>query len=331
MPDGAHPHQLDSGAMTGTPAPRHGDNDRAIEASDDVEVLISADPPVQPVRRRISGGSLRSQAEARQAVVEEIDRRTVAIEERWADAPAIGLLKDILVPKLAELTRWKLQLDCGCITEAFTARNKLPHESQVRGAWSSLNAGERECFVHGDHDIEHHRRIVSWGKRLDDLPPDPVQRPKDRDYWTPELSAKVRCRHPRAVWKVTLSCGHTNEARVDDLDWTPNDGHTRREIPEDEFAEVLGRIEEMRRSPVGGNFDFLERSLRDGKPEPQVEEGCITCCYVQRIVAYQSMGPLLRANQEPPQPDPKAALQRRLDAAEHEAARLRQELTDLGQ
>jgi hypothetical protein len=292
---------------------------------------MSAAPPKQAVRRRIPGGDLRPQAEARQAVVEEIDRRTVAIEERWADAPVlVRLMKDIHVPKLAELTRWKIQLDCGCITEAFTARDKLPHKGQVWGAWSELNPGERECFVHGDHDIEHHRKIVSWGKRLDDLPPDPVRRPKDRDYWTPELWKKVRRRHPQAVWEVALSCGHTDKARVDDLDWTPKDGHTRREIPEDEFAEVLGRIEEMRRSPMGGNFDFLERSLRDGEPEPQVEEGCTTCCYVQRIVAYQSLGPLLRAKQEPPQPDPKEALQHRLDVAEREAARLRQELADLG-
>ena len=82
---------------------------------------MSAAPPKQPVRRRIPGGDLRPQAEARQAVVEEIDRRTVAIEERWADAPVlVSVMKDIHVPKLAELTRWKIQLDCGCITEAFT-------------------------------------------------------------------------------------------------------------------------------------------------------------------------------------------------------------------
>jgi hypothetical protein len=316
--------------MTGTPPDR--DNDRAIVPTDDVEVLVSAARPIQPVRRRIPGSDLRPQAEARQAVVEEIDRRTVAIEERWADAPAVvRLMKHVHVPKLAELTRWKLQLDCGCITESFTARDELPHERQVWGAWSKLNAGERECFVHGDHGIEHHRKIVSWGELLDDLPPDPVRRPMNQDYWTPELWKKVRRRHPRAVWKVTLSCGHTDKARVAELDWTPNDGHTRREIPEDEFAAVLRRIEEMRRSPLGGNFDYLERSLLDGEPEPQVEAGCITCCYMQRIVAYQSMGPLPRANQEPPQPDPREALQRRLDAAEREAARLRQELADLGQ
>lgn len=129
-------------------------------------------------------------------------------------------------PDPDEYYRWRIQLDCGCITEVLTrGPDRRPDDTRwpdpVCGA--RLPAGQMLC-THKDSPPAPYREIAGWGHRREvTFPADPEEPPEwaDADTW-----ALLRHDEPvtSAFWTVTLSCGHVTEVPVSDLGWKPADG-----------------------------------------------------------------------------------------------------------
>lgn len=230
--------------------------------------------------------------------------------------------------------RWRVQLDCGCVSEVLSWDDKsLPVESRWTDPASGkrLPAGQKLCR-HDDSLPAPYRDITEWGERREVyLPADPVDPPRGED---PEVWEKLRHGEPHAsaFWTVNLSCGHVTEVATD-LSWKPEDGSRRtsakrqQEMTEDfeKFwaADPDGQEERER--------EHTRRMLADGWPLPQPEELCYTCPEARFIIAYQRTGWLVPRKPESPSPKPpsRASLERRLHQAEDESRRLRNELAQL--
>jgi hypothetical protein len=129
-------------------------------------------------------------------------------------------------PDLDEFYRWRVQLDCNCITEVLTSGpDRRPDHVQwpdhVYGA--RLPTGQILC-AHEDSPPGPYREISAWGDRRElTFPADPAEPP---DWVGTETWAVIRHDEPHtsAFWTVTLSCGHATEVAVSNLSWKPADG-----------------------------------------------------------------------------------------------------------
>jgi hypothetical protein len=246
-----------------------------------------------------------------------------------------------------QVFRWLVELDCGCVTDALTSGHVaahvemdelLPsncvferflgeHESGastdnvllfsygVTWKYSNWTKGFAWCAGHG-HDTPV-RDIVEWLERK--------ERPTFRSKYTDKELG------PYASWTVKLSCGHYGHSAISELDWRPEQGVEERT---DFVAKIRQRLasadldEETRRT--------LEQMLDTDRTEPRSREDCPTCAYTRRVVGCRPVGPLakpkpvLRAK-EPPKPSSRRTLIRRLNAAEADVARLREQLTQAEQ
>jgi hypothetical protein len=253
--------------------------------------------------------------------------------QRRSRIPAV--LWPFWAPGAEEFYRWRVQLECGCITEVLTSGSeKLPTERQgydpVHTAW--LPAGQVLC-LHDEAPPAPYRSIVEWGERREvSLPADPVEPP---DWAEPETWAVIRHDEPRtsAFWTVTLSCGHHTEVIAPDLQWKPTDGPER--ASPKRLRDMSASFEEFWASdPDGQNErerEHTRRMLAEGWPRPRPEHVCHTCSWAQWIVAYQRVGWLVPRKPEPQQPKARSrgSLQRRLRQAEAEAQQLREQLAGL--
>jgi hypothetical protein len=177
----------------------------------------------------------------------------------------------------------------------------------VRSKYSNWREGYGWCAGHGDKLLV--QQITEWVER--------EQRP---GYYSSRLEKEVG---PYARWVVKLSCGHYAYHVVTEVDWRPEDGY--RERP-DFAAKIRRRLEsndindETRRS--------LEWSIAMHGTEPQMREDCPYCVYMRRVVGCRPVGPLARSNPKEPHKQPsRRALTRRLNAAEANVGRLREQLT----
>ncbi|MFE2425753.1 hypothetical protein ACFXJ5_03165 [Streptomyces sp. NPDC059373] len=133
--------------------------------------------------------------------------------------------------------------------------------------------------------------------------------------------------HTSAFWTVTLSCGHVTDAVAPDLDWKPSDGPRRACAKRQQ--EMIKEFEEFWASHPDWRDErereHTRRMLAQGWPSPDPERLCYTCPQARFIVAYQRIGWLVARKPEPKSPS-RASLQRRLQQAEAEADRLRDQL-----
>jgi hypothetical protein len=241
-----------------------------------------------------------------------------------------------------QVFRWLIELDCGCVTDAVTAGHAAAHVkmdellpsncvferflgSSESGAstdnvllfsygvsWKYSNwvKGFTWCAGHG-HDVPV-RDIVEWLERKDH----PGFRSKDTGR---EVG-------PYASWTVKLSCGHYGYSAISELAWRPEQGYAKRP---DFVAKIRQKLEsddldeETRQA--------LERMLQTDSTEPRSREGCPTCAYTRPVVGCRPVGPLAKPKpapktKEPPKPPSRRTLTRRLNAAEADVARLREQL-----
>lgn len=163
------------------------------------------------------------------------------------------------------------------------------------------------------------------------LPADPVEPP---DWADEQTWAVLRHDEPRtsAFWKVTLSCGRVTEA-VCDLDWKPADG--ARCVSAQRLQEMVTEFEEFCEEDPDGmdarERDHMKRMLAEGWPRPEPEHICNTCSWARPIVAYQPIGWLVprKLPPRPRKPPSREGLEQRLQLAEAEANRLREQLSQL--
>ncbi|MGI5401950.1 hypothetical protein ACQEVG_21400 [Streptomyces sp. CA-135486] len=241
-------------------------------------------------------------------------------------------------PDPEQFYRWRVQLECGCITEVLTnGSEKLPAEGQGYDPLHKgrLPAGQVRCS-HDDPPPAPYRNIVAWGERREvSFPADPVEPP---DWTDAESWAVIRHDEPHtsAFWTVTLSCGHLTEVVAPDLQWKPTNG-PKRAIAK-RLPKMKAAFEEFWASDPEGQDEHkrehTRRMLEDGWPCPRPEQQCHTCSWAKWIVAYQRVGWLVPRKPEPkqpktPKPPSRASLQRRLRQAEVEAKQLREQLSEL--
>lgn len=297
--------------------------DEAVGAEGGSGQMQSVKPAA--VLRRLPG-----KARARTDALQEYEDLNA---ERRKRIPSV--LWDFWAPSAEELYRWRVQLDCNCITEVLTWRDKdVPGDRQ----WfdpvnmARLPAGQMLCH-HEDSPPAQYQDIVTWGDRREvSFPADPVEPPEwaDGETWAVVRRGEP---HTAAFWKVTLSCGHVTEVVAPSLDWKPADGPRRTSAKR--IQEMRAEYDEFWAATPDGQSeherDHTKRLLAEGWPSPAPEQLCSTCPHARLIVTYERVGWLVPRKPEPkvPKPPSRAGLERRLRQAEAEAARLRGELARL--
>jgi hypothetical protein len=237
-------------------------------------------------------------------------------------------------PDPEEYYCWRVQLDCGCITEVLTCRpDRRPDDFQWPDPVSGARLPSRQILcVHEDSPPEPYRDITAWGDRRElTFPADSEEPPSwaDAETWAVLRHDEP---HTSAFWTVTLSCGHVTEV-VSDLGWKPADGPNRvsgsrlREMTaefEEFWAEQLDKQEPRERV-------HMKRMLATGWPSPSPEHLCYACSQARLIVACQRIGWLVPRppGAKSPKPPSRASLQQRLRRAEAQADELRRQLAQL--
>ncbi|MFB9464924.1 hypothetical protein [Streptomyces cinereospinus] len=289
-------------------------------------LLLPNRPTSPPALQRLPG-----KARPRDEVLRECEAETAEMRKR---IPRV--LWVFLIPDLSRAFRWRVQLDCGCITEVITREDGVPpHEMQ----WDEpihnwpLPMGQMICR-HADSPPEPYRDIAEWGERKEvSFPADPVEPP---DYMDPQAWSVIRHDEPHtsAFWTVTLACGHLSEAIAPELDWVPASG-PHRAAPERvqqmsaEFERVWLANPELQ---TERDREHTRRMLAENWPTPRPETLCYTCTEARWILAYERIGWLIPRQRKPAKsvsaaPTPsRSTLERRLRKAEAEAERLRVEL-----
>jgi hypothetical protein len=223
--------------------------------------------------------------------------------------------------------RWRIQLDCGHIHEAYTGgKDELPSSA---AGWTTpdwhILPDESVCYEEGCYRAGLEREIVSWDRRDGEVPPDPADPP---EWWDgdPEVWSLTRHLEPRAWWAVTLACGHP-ERVITALAWQPADGITRRPVAD---AEQQRRRDWLLAKAEADGDEHTRRYIIDGFPEPDPFTECHTCTRARKITGQEYVGPLVPPERKPrPAPDPKTVLKRQLRDAERQAADLRRQLAAL--
>ncbi|MGO9783255.1 MAG: hypothetical protein ACLPQY_26350 [Streptosporangiaceae bacterium] len=180
-----------------------------------------------------------------------------------------------------EYYRWRVQLDCGCITEVLIwGPDRRPDDRQwpdpVHSAW--LPAHQMLC-THDDSPPAPYREIAAWGDRRElTFPADPEKPP---DWAGAETWAVLRHNEPHtsAFWTVTLSCGHVTDVVAPDLGWKPADGPSR--VSASRLQEMTTEFEELWAEQPDAQppreREHTQRMLTAGWPSPSPEHLCYTC------------------------------------------------------
>ncbi|MEO5994499.1 MAG: hypothetical protein ABIP92_13230, partial [Arthrobacter sp.] len=129
--------------------------------------LPAATPPQAAASRRLPG-RWRPRAEVLREYLDLNDRRRERIEP---------VLWDFWAPGPEKVYRWRIQVDCGCITEVLTyGDSKLPHERTWHDHVNQgfIPVGHFLCF-HDDDPPPPYRDIADWGTRREvSFPADPA-------------------------------------------------------------------------------------------------------------------------------------------------------------
>lgn len=266
-------------------------------------------------------GRPRPQAEARQ----EFEERRADFMQRCTIPSIADVLVNIHVGKTQDMHRWRVRLDCGHIREVLTRGKDTPPEEIKWGDYllGEYPCNEKGCYRHVTRDI------VSWDEPMELVTaPDPVDPPADWEG-DADLWAVTRRDHPLAHWKVTLTCGHQDQTATDG-GWKPEDGIRRRPPEDDEQRARCDDLIALYSERGGFQDEESLRYVREDFPKPTPWTTCYTCAWGRKITAHKYVGPLVTPQRKPRQaPDARTVLQRRLSAAEREAADLRKQLAAL--
>ena len=236
-------------------------------------------------------------------------------------------------PNPDTMHRWRIKLDCGCITEVLThGEDHAPAGRQWLDYRSRALPTDQFLCRHDDAPPPPYRQITEWTtRRTITFPADPVDPPDwaDKQTW-----ATRRHDQPftRASWTVTLSCGHSTDVLTDPA-WKPADGPHR--VTTKRQREMTAEFEEYWASyPDEQNErdrEHLRRLLAAGWPRPDPEQLCYLCPAARTIVAYQRVGPLVGPDPapRPRRPPSRETMRRTLRMFESEAQRLRDRLAEL--
>lgn len=255
-----------------------------------------------------------------------------ATREEWirtrTDQAAARILAPFFTGDAEDMHRWRVQLDCGHITEVIhSGIDEPPEEWQ----WRGLLPGEFRCDVPECRQARSCplRGIVSWDKRTGAILADPEEQPE----WVPGLPEETRDRvrqvRPReyAMWRVTLSCGHTaDDAVADDPGWTPTQGIAR--TPPRDDGERRRRDWLIRFYGNQGD-EQTRRYVAEDFPEPVPWTTCYTCTRSRKIVACHYIGALMRPVTPPDPAEARAMTERELRKAERRVAKLRAQLDSI--
>ncbi|MGW6614986.1 hypothetical protein ACWGA0_16195 [Streptomyces erythrochromogenes] len=213
------------------------------------------------------------------------------------------VLWPFLAPDPDRYYRWRVQLDCTCITELMTPGDQTPpSERQWRGLGDgeALPTGQLYCW-HDDSGHAPYRTIVGWRERREiAFPADPVEPPEWADA---EVWAVIRHDDPHtsAFWRVTLDCGHVEEVVAPTLDWKPDDGPRLADTTR--VREMTVEYERLWASDPTlqpeRQREHTRRMLAAGWPRPRSEQLCHTCPHARRIVACQGVGCLVPRDSKP--------------------------------
>jgi hypothetical protein len=238
-------------------------------------------------------------------------------------------------PDPDEYYRWRVQLDCGCITEVLTwGPDRRPDDTQWPDPVCGTRLPARQMLcTHEDSPPAPYREIAAWGDcRELTFPADSAEPP---DWADAETWAVLRHDEPHtsAFWTVTLSCGHVTEVAVSNLGWKPADGPSR--VSAGRLREMTTEFEEFWVEQPDAQKprerEHMKRMLAEGWPSPSPEHLCYACPQARAIVACQRIGWLVPRAPEPkpPKPPSRASLQQRLRQAEAQADGLRRQLAQL--
>jgi len=282
-------------------------------------------PPPPPVEMRLPGRP-RPAAE----VLDEYNQGRAKFRGGFKPtAPAVlqQFYTDMNYPPAEKLWRWRVQLDCGCVTERLTrGADRAPVAGREEDIYTGekLLPGQLVCAKH--KDPKPYRTVleyISWEEMT--LP---------ASTGADELPAALRRDEPetKASWKVRLCCGHIG-TQLTELSWRPGDGFPGQagfDTPH-KRADAHGRFEEARGDIDPQELEHWHRMIDLGWPEPAPEDACQACSWAKTIVAYERVGPLVRPPRTatPRKGPAKSTLTRRLREVEAEAARLREQLDDL--
>jgi hypothetical protein len=152
---------------------------------------------------------LPGKARPRGQVLREYEAETAEMRKRIPRELWVFLVPD----NLTRAFRWRVQLDCGCITKVMNRGDGVPpHELE----WdepvhnSRLPPGQMICW-HDDSPPEPYRDIVEWGERKEvSFPADPVEPPEDTGWPTPRpeqlcyafTQARLISAYERTGWLV---------------------------------------------------------------------------------------------------------------------------------
>ncbi|MFD7645647.1 hypothetical protein ACFV4P_33945 [Kitasatospora sp. NPDC059795] len=283
----------------------------------------AADERPLAVERRLPG-----RARRRTDALREYEKLNAECRSRFPRA-----LWPFFAPDADQRYRWRVELDCGCITELLTRGDRTAsHECQWGNGWlgEPLPPGQLYC-EHDESGPAPYRRITTWKDRREvAFPPDTADPP---EWITAEVWTVLRRDEPRteAFWTVELECGHSTELVAPSLDWKPvhgpcvaDPGRVR------EMAEEFDQASEADQAFLNTlDGQYMRRMIAAGWPSPRPEQPCSTCVHVRTITAYQAVGWLIPRGAVPQQPPVRPArdgLERRLRRAEAEAERLRAQL-----
>ena len=241
-----------------------------------------------------------------------------------------------------QVFRWLVELDCGCITDALTTGHAAAHvpmdelypsncvfERFLGSRKSSASKDNVLLFAYGvNWEYSNWDKGYAWCAGHGDDPPirdiaDWLERKERPSFYSKDSGRELG---PYAVWTVKLSCGHYDYHAISGIDWQPEQGYTER-------TDVVTKIRDRLSS---SDLDEKTRKqlqwvLAFQGTEPQAKDDCPYCVYTRRVVRCRPIGPLAKPKppsrpKEPPKPPSRGTLTRRLNAAEANVARQREQL-----
>ena len=232
--------------------------------------------------------------------------------------------------------RWLIELDCGCITDAITIDHNAAHVPMdelyptecVDNTWhlrpgESLTARDSVIQLHRDWNAPYSNTRKGYVQCSEHERIYPI---REITEWiegkdNPAFIAEDGTEHePYGSWTVKLSCGHYDQAVITPVGWKPKDGHAPRDVTDIERRLASEDLDDEIRAGLEESLVMLEYT-------PSKRDQCWYCVWMRRIVAYRPVGPLVRPKPEP-KPPSRASLTRRVNAAEANAARLREQLAE---
>jgi hypothetical protein len=221
--------------------------------------------------------------------------------------------------------RWKVTLECGCITECLTYGQERPPSDGTHHALNMENSGghaSRLAFVvdfgsvardADDPSIDVTHPGILWCAAHDDEAP-----VREITRWLKARESVSQTGKQYLAWKVVLSCGHIDSPVLSGFEWKPEHGHIRDEALE---TKIRAGIDSGK---LTMDWHFASHLATGHWMEPQTHDACWKCKCCKRIASFEPAGRLTWKGDR--LLTTKKAKQLRLHTAQDRAADLRNQL-----